>query len=184
MVIMGFDLITEAKDPIQAQIENDKTINRITTSLNEFGIRTEDIFSSINKISLIKDENNQITGYKASTIFTILFYDRQIHSEFLYNIRSENIKVRDAFFTVMDPMKHWNDAIEEVVINSIERAAVVAKTLDVNIESSPQDVIEITDPSDVLPRIYDRKNISDDEGFIPIYAAVKAKFLVKDESSQ
>ncbi|WP_105614535.1 SIMPL domain-containing protein [Vallitalea okinawensis] len=185
MVIVGFDLITEATDPIQAQIENDKLIERITATLKEYGIRSEDIFSSINKITPIIDEQDNIIGFKSSTIFRIIFYDQQVLSELLYNIRSEDIVVKDTFFTLKDPMLHWNEALEEAVANAYIRASAVAKEMDVVINGTAQDIIEVTDPGDVFPRIYDKKYAAeDDEGFIPLYASVKAKFLIIEESPQ
>lgn len=185
MVILSFDLITEATNPIEAQIENEKLIERIKASLKEYGIREEDVFSAINELTPIYDENDEITGFKSSTVFRIIFYDIQVLSEFLYNIRAADIIVKDVLFTVKDPIKHWNEAIEEAVSNAYDRAVAVADEMGVMIESTAQDIVETTDPSKVFPRIHQRDKVTElIEGFITIYATVKAKYLVINESPQ
>ncbi|WP_242985334.1 SIMPL domain-containing protein [Vallitalea okinawensis] len=184
MVILAFNLISEAQDPYKAQQENEQFIQIFLDTLNEYGIKDEDIFYTSNELTPVYDANNEVIRYIASSIFKISFYDLEYLSEFLYNLRNIEVEVEDVLFTVKDSTKLWNETLADAVSNAYDRAKAVADRLGVKIEEVPQKVTEITDVNQVIEEL--QKHVIKEfaslaEGFTTNYSVVEAEFTIIEE---
>lgn len=183
MVILAFNLISVADDPYKAQQDNEQSIQIVMNNLREYGIKDEDVFYTSSGFIPVFDENNEITSYKVTTIFKILFYDLDNLSEFLYNLRTIDTIVEEILFTIKDEQKAWNETLEDAVTNVYDRALAAADRMGVSIENVPQTLREITDVVEVVSE-YQKHVLKEfaslTQGFMTMYSIVEATFLIID----
>lgn len=180
MAILIIELTAENTDPIQAINDIRELTATSKDYLEEYGIKEEDVFYSRRELKPIYNENNEIIKYTATNVFRIRFYDIQRISEFLFDIKDDEVSVKEVIFTVENPVMYYNLALEAAVSNAYDKVAKVAEEMEVIIESTPQDITETTDVNEVLESIGQKEDSKFFKGFITLYATVEAKFMVMD----
>ncbi|WP_105614536.1 SIMPL domain-containing protein [Vallitalea okinawensis] len=180
MAVLIFDMVTESIDPFQALENSGRQIEEANSTLKQFGIKEEDIFYTRDELMPSYDQSDEIITYKASTIYRVLFYDMQLLSEILFNVKGAKGRVTEVIFTVKDPVKYYNEALDLAVSDALVKATKIAEEMGIIIDDTPQNITETTNVHDLLMGV-SHQHVEDTpkfmEGFITFFATVEAEFL-------
>lgn len=183
MAVLIFELETENSDPIEAEKANQKMIDFAEDYMKKYGIRPEDYTYAREELVPIYDSSGNIKEYKASTIFRVKFYNINMISEFLYNIKGRHVLVNRIIFTLRDPKFHYQKALAEAVKGADNTVNNIANQINVTYDPVPYFIEETSDADAFYKQIYHSSEARDNPqtGFITITANVLAKYNVTGE---
>lgn len=155
--IVTVGVITESKNLAQAQQENNEKATAIINALLALGIGPEKIKTVEFRVDPEYDyvEGKQVfRGYKIThllqvTVDQIGMTGRVVDTA----VRQGANYVANIQLTVSDPEGYYNQALSLALINSLEKAEILAKTMGVTVGSVPFDIQELTQ-APPQPRLY------------------------------
>ncbi|GAA0182170.1 oxidative stress defense protein [Clostridium sediminicola] len=144
--IISLGVVTKDKNIKKAKVENAVLLNKIIEGLIKIGIDEEDIETATYTITPIYDyQNNEkiFRGYEVKHILEISVKDINKADDVIDVATKNGANVINYIrFTVSNPELYYNQALEKAVLNSKEKAAVIAQTLGVEINEIPLRVTE------------------------------------------
>lgn len=177
--IIAFEILSFGDDPVRAITNNTKSVELLNQSLEQNGIRDEDIFYSSKSIEEVVIDGNP--KYVASTIYQVNQYDLEGLSELLYNLRAMDAKIDQIIFTSSNNNEAWNKTFQQATANAYARAKAAAEQLKVTIDPVPIEIKDITNVEEVYSEIQQdviKDYASIATGLVTNYSIVEARYRV------
>ena len=170
---------TDDKSLEKAQDLNNKIVERILISLEDYGIPKENIHNE--DISVIRnyDSNNIFLSYKVTNLMSILIDDfnklGDVYSLVIENGANDEISVD---FILSNPSQYYNKALKKATQDALNKAGLLAKSFNVKYNPAPYKITETSSPLYAIT--YSSRSTSYYQGISPglvkITAEVEAVF--------
>jgi uncharacterized protein YggE len=182
--ILKIGVITKNENVVKAQDENKKIMNKVIEGLIDDGIRQTDIktiqYTVVPQYDYVEGKQD-FRGYEIRHVIEVTIRDINEVGIIIENAVKNGVNYQQELtFTVDEPEKYYEDALELAIINAQDKANNIAITLRARINFRPIKVIEKTNRNQIKPyetAIYrDGSGIPVQQGKMNIVAMVEATF--------
>lgn len=159
---------TENKNLQNAQAENAEKSNAMLASLQSLGISKEDIKTAdfrIDPIYTYEDGKQLFQGYRVTHLYSITIRNLA-QAGLLIDTAVENgaNEIMNIQFSVSEPQGLYNRALSLAVVDSYNKAQIVARTLGIQTTISPLTITEETQKGSPGPFLVASLNTSNESG--------------------
>lgn len=146
ITLVTVGVVTENKDLNIASEENSRKTNEVIETLKKMGIDDTDIktqsFTITPEYDYV-DGEKIFRGYKVQNMLSVTIRDIEKTGQIIdASIAVGANTVTDIRFTVSNPEKFYKEALNNAIINSIEKAKSVENTLKINVNKTPIQIDE------------------------------------------
>ncbi|RSD27402.1 SIMPL domain-containing protein [Mesobacillus subterraneus] len=139
---------TESPNLQDAQADNAQKSNAMLASLLNLGVTRDDIKTAdfrIDPIYTYEDGKQFFQGYRVTHLFTVTIRNLD-QAGLIIDTAVENgaNEVMNIQFSVADPQAYYNQALSIAVVDSYNKAQIVARTLGIQTPISPLSITEET----------------------------------------
>lgn len=136
MATLNMAVVSEALEPADARREADETVARVLEVLRDRGVDDSDIDSSSLQVSpqyrwREEQRDRQLTGYQVRRSLTVRLVELDLLGELLVAISEAGVnQIEPPQLGLQDPESVYREVLAAAARNARERAAVLAATLD------------------------------------------------------
>lgn len=146
IAIITLGVVTEGENIEEVQLKNENTMEKVVTSIKEYGVKSEDIqtvqYDIYPKYDYI-DGKQTLRGYEVSNVIDIRLRDLNKDDDVIRSAVAAGANIQlGILFTVSDPEKYYHEALNQALINGRQKAEEMAATLGVTLIPIPEYVIE------------------------------------------
>lgn len=146
IAVVTLGVLSENKDLNTAKEENSRKTNEVINTLKTMGIDEKDIktqsYSITPQYDYI-DGEKKFRGYRVQNMLNVTIRDIEKTGEIIdAAVAAGANTVTDISFTVSNPEKFYKEALNKAIINSIEKAKSIEKTLNINVNMTPIQINE------------------------------------------
>lgn len=146
IVLIKADVSTEGKSIEVAQDKNSEVSGILIESLKDYGISSDDIYDEDISVSRVSSNDNSYYYY-VTRIVAISIKDlsklRYIYSLLIENGANDNINLT---FMLSNPIYYYNKALKKATQDALNKAAFLAKNLNLKYCSTPIKINENSSP--------------------------------------
>ncbi|WP_158591768.1 SIMPL domain-containing protein [Oceanobacillus halophilus] len=157
MASVQLAVLTENISLTQAQEENAETMNQVLVAIEAQGIPQEKIQTSRYTIQPKYDfvEGKQVfRGYEVQNEITLKITEIQETGQIIDAAVDAGVnRVMNIQFTTQNENAYYNQALQQAIINAMEKAMTIADTLQINLHETPVKLVEKVTRDQVTPRV-------------------------------
>jgi len=187
IAVVSLGVVTENMDLNIALKENTAKMNKVIASLKNMGIAEKDIKTQNYNIGLNYDyiEGKQVfKGYRVANILSVTIRDINAVGEVINTAVDNGANVvNNINFTVSNPSLYYREALNLAIKDSVEKAAVIEKSLSIVVNMTPVKILEETYGYSPVPTdglLVKAAGPQFMPGETEITASIKATFNYKD----
>ncbi|GMQ58649.1 hypothetical protein AN1V17_30440 [Vallitalea sediminicola] len=181
--IIKIGVITKNENVVMAQDENKNIMDQVIKGLLDDGVRQTEIktiqYTVVPQYDYIEGKQD-FRGYEVRHVIEVTVADIDTVGTIIQNAVKNGVNYQQGLnFTVNEPDKYYEDALESAVINARDKAENIGITLRTRIDLQPIKVIEKTKRDQIKPyetAIYRDGGIPVQSGKLSIVAMVEATF--------
>ena len=181
--ILKLGVITKNEDVVMAQDENKNIMDQVIKGLVDDGVSKTEIktiqYTVVPQYDYIEGKQD-FRGYEVRHVIEITVTDIDTVGMIIQNAVKNGVNYQQGLnFTVDEPDKYYEDALELSIINARDKAENIGMTLRTRINPRPIKVIEKTKRDQIKPyetAIYRDGGIPVQSGKLSIVAMVEATF--------
>lgn len=143
---LNIRISSENKSLEEAKDSNNKIYKNLLTSLHDYGIPKDNIYSE--DVSVIRNydyNNNELISYKVTQLISILVDDfsklSDIYSLVIENGANDDISVD---FILSNPSHYYNKALKKASQDALNKANILAKSFGVKYNPLPYKITELS----------------------------------------
>ncbi len=183
MGIVIANIVSTGEDPVETEMLNSDTVDKILKWLKRTGVQDKDIRVEKEILTPFFDYENNILKHQATTFIAVYFYDYSSMSEFVYNIEQEkDIIINRIVITLSNVYEFYNMALKNAVLTAYDKANIIAESMNTRLIPTPLVLEETTNFDEIIDEIIiTGQQLKDIEyPMLVIPASVEVKFLVEE----
>ncbi|WP_105616070.1 SIMPL domain-containing protein [Vallitalea okinawensis] len=146
IAIITLGAVTEGEDIEEVQMRNEEIMENIVGSIKEYGIKSEDIqtvqYDIYPKYDYV-DGKQTLRGYEVSNVIEFRLRDLNKDDDVIRSAVAAGANIQlGIIFTVSEPEKYYNLALNQALVNGRQKAKEMADTIGVTLIPVPVHVIE------------------------------------------